>query len=398
MTSTTTFAFRAVHRNGALETGVLEAPSREAAVSLLSSQGAFAIEVSPETSRAKPALRAGAQDLAAGLRALATLLASGMPISKALSVLDDLVPPAWLAVLPDVRQQVAQGRSLATAVEASSLPLPSHIIGILQAGEAGSGLARAVEGAAQLLEARAETQGAVRNALAYPMMLATGGSASVALLIGVVLPRFATLLADAGRALPLSTRLVLGLGAVLHAALLPGLCVAGAGALLWRAWVMRPEARARWHELLLSAPAVGALRRSSATAQACSALAALLDAGVALLGALPHAARATGDLALEARLLAARRRIERGERIAAALEREDAMTPAVVRLIRVGEESGQLAHMLRHAARIEANHHTERLRRMIRLVEPVMILFFGGVVMLVAAALFQAMYGLRPTF
>ena len=398
MTSATTFAFRAVHRNGVIETGVLEAPSREAAISLLSSQGAFPIEVSRVAPRVEPALRAGAQDLAAGLRALATLLASGAPISKALSVLDDLVPPVWLAALPDVRRQVTQGRSLAAALEASSLPLPSHIIGILQAGEAGTGLVPAAEAAAQLLEVRADTQAAVRNALAYPLMLAVGGSASVALLVGVVLPRFATLLADAGRALPLSTWLVLGLGSFVHAALLPVLCAAVAAALLWRAWVTRPEGRMRWHELLLSTPVIGPWRHSAATAQTCSALAALLDAGVPLLGALPHAARATGDFALEARLLAARQRIERGERIAAAVEHERAMTLPVVRLIRVGEESGQLAYMLHHAARIEANHHSERLRRMIRLVEPAMILLFGGVVMLVAAALFQAMYGLRPTF
>ncbi len=398
MSAPTAFAYRAVRRNGAVETGVVEAPSREAAIVQLGRRGAFAIEVTASTEPAGRKLRVSADELALGLRALATLLVAGIPLARALAALDDLVPPAWLPVLPDLRRHVEQGERLAEALDASPLPLPASVIGIVRAGEAGSGLAAAVERCAELLEARAATRAAIRSALAYPSMLAVAGSASVALLVGLVLPRFAELLADAGQALPPSTRLVLGAGATLRVALLPAALCLAASTIAWRIWVSRPDRLTRWHGLLLSAPLLGPFRRCAAAGHACAALAALLESGVPLAAALPHAARAAGDRAVQSRLLAARARIETGERVSSALDAEDALTPTVVRLVRLGEESGTLARMLAHAARIESNHALQRLHRAIRVLEPALILLFGGLVMMVAAALLQAMYGLRPSF
>ena len=391
-----TFAFKAMRRDGTLEAGLVDAASRDAAVALIASRGAFPVEVAAESPARETRLRIPVDDLALGLRALATLLGSGIALSRALAILPDLVSPGWLAALPDLRQRVAQGEHLAAALEASRLPLPSHVIGVIQAGEGGSGLAAAVERAAQLLEARAATRAALRNALAYPAILAVAGSASVALLVGLVLPRFASLLADTGQALPASTRLVLALGAAMHAAFVPALLVIAAGVALWRTWIARPTGLEQWHRLLLDAPVVGPIRRSAAAAGACAVLAALLDAGVPLAAALPHAARAAGDGAMAVRLLAARRRIATGQGIASACGAEDALTPAAVRLVRLGEETGRLAGMLAHAATVESAQAMQRLQRAIRVIEPGLILLFGGLVMMVAAALLQAMYGLRP--
>lgn len=397
MSESTAFAFTGVRHDGTLETGVLEAPDRDAALALVRSRGVFPIDVLPRTGTPSPPLRVGADDLALGLRALASLLGAGIPLARALAVLDELVPPTWLSVLPDLRYRVEQGERLSAALGASPLPLPPHVIGVIQAGEAGSGLAAAMENAARLLESRAATRAALRNALAYPAMLAVAGSASVALLIGVVLPRFATLLTDAGEQLPWSTRFVLGIGTMVRTAWLPLLLAVAAAALWWRRWVSHPDGLARWHTLLLTAPGVGPIRRAAASASACSTLAALLDAGVPLATALPHAARATGDRAVESALLDARARIVLGERISAALRAAGALTPSVVRLVRIGEETGGLSGMLAHAARLESAQALQRLQRGIRVLEPALILLFGGVVMIVAAALLQAMYGLRPS-
>ncbi|HMJ57579.1 MAG TPA: type II secretion system F family protein, partial [Gemmatimonadales bacterium] len=217
-----TFAFTAVRPNGAVETGVVEAETREAAASLIGARGTFPITVTRRSAGLGGAhTRVGGQDLALGLRALATLLQSGIPLARALAILDDLAPPAWKSALPDLRHRVEQGQPLGVALEASSLTLPAHVIGILRAGEAGSGLAAAVEQAALLLETRAATRAALRSALAYPAMLAVAGGASVTLLVTVVLPRFATLLIDYGQSLPLSTRVVLGIGALVRVLALP---------------------------------------------------------------------------------------------------------------------------------------------------------------------------------
>jgi general secretion pathway protein F len=158
---------------------------------------------------------------------------------------------------------------------------------------------------------------------------------------------------------------------------------------------MKPAGLARWHRFLMDAPALGPIRRAAATANSCAALSALLDAGVPLAAALPHAARASGDRAMETCLLGARSRIAQGAALSAALRAENALTPTVVRMVRIGEETGRLAEMLTQGGTLEGAQALQRVQRAISVVEPALILLFGGMVMIVAAALLQAMYGLR---
>lgn len=390
-----TFTFKAVRRDGSIETGSLTAPSREAAAAAVTERGGFLVELAAERGRGKrpPSV----DDIALGLRSLATLLASGIPVGRALTVLGELAPPSWSEAVPELRRRVVEGDSLARALDLSPLSLPGHAIGIVAAGEAGSGLAGAVERAAALMEARAANYHALLSTLTYPIILAVAGSASVALLVLGVLPRFASLLADADQALPVTTRVVLEFGSAARLVFWPAIITTLIASACWRTWIIRPGHLERWHRLLRGIPVIGSVRRSQATAHGCGTLAALLEAGVPIAAALPHAARATGDAAQEADILRARERIGRGERISSALATVDALTPTAIQLVRLGEETGRLDEMLSSAARLESVAAVRQLQRAVRLLEPAMILAFGSVVLVVAAALLQAMYGLRPT-
>jgi general secretion pathway protein F len=398
LSSNTLYSFRAVRADGGIDQGVLEAASREAAVALIASRGVYPVEIERQSHRASTSLRAGKDELAQGLRALATVLNSGVPTSRALAVLEDFVPPCWLAVLPAVRSRIEQGDSLAAALRTTRLPLPQHVYGIIEAGEGGSGLGSAVESAAALMESRASTNAALWNALSYPILLAITGAGSIALLVGTVLPRFTDLIAETGAATPVMTRLVLDAAAFVRAAAMPAVVGLALAALIWSLWTAREEGLRQWHTLLLRTPGLGAVRRSTATANACSTLSALLRAGVTLTPALVLAARATGDQSMQYALTATRNRLVSGAAFSAALRAENALTIAAVRLVRIGEEIGELAQMLQYAAQLESSHAVQVLKRMIRLLEPAIILVFGGIVLAVAAALLQAIYGLRPSF
>jgi general secretion pathway protein F len=391
------YAFRAVRADGGVDEGVLEAASREEAAALIASRGVYPVQIERKPHRTR-AIRAGKDDLAQGLRALATVLNSGVSTARALIVLEDFVPACWLAVLPALRSRIEQGDSLAAALRTTRLPIPPHVIGIIEAGEGGSGLGAAVESAAALLEARAANSAAFWNALSYPILLAVTGTSSIALLVGIVLPRFTELIAETGSAAPTMTKLVLGTAALARAAAVPLAVTLAVVVLIWCLWTARPEGVRQWHAALLTMPVLGPVRRSAATSNACSALSALLSAGVPLAGALQLAARATGDPAIQHSLALTRNRVIGGASFSSALQAEGAMSSAAIRLVRIGEEVGDLAQMLGHAARLESNHALQRLKRMIRLLEPGIILVFGGIVLAVAAALLQAIYGLRPSF
>jgi general secretion pathway protein F len=390
-----TFAFRAVRPDGSMDSGVVDAADRDAAAALLGARGLFPIDLAVDDT-AKHRLRVGPEELALGFRALCTLLAAGLPISRAMPLLAESAPGPWRRALPDLQRRIEQGEALSDALERSALPIPAHTVGIIRAGEAGSGLAAAVERAAEGLEERAQTRSELRKALAYPLLLLVTGSACVALLVGFVLPRFAGLLVETDQALPATTRFVLHLGGLGQPGLLLLLVLGFTGAVGWHASMSRPGFLPWWHGLLLRLPLIGPIRRAAASANACSALAALVESGVPIATALPEAARASGDAEIERRLRSVRERIIVGESFSVALAAEGAMTNQVVRLVRVGEETGELPAMLEHAARMGSATALRRVQTMVRFVEPGMILAFGGVVMLIAAALLQAMYGLRP--
>lgn len=396
MTSAASYSYRAASRSGVVESGVVEALSREAASALLGEKGLFPIELALRSSGSQDRLALPAGDLALGLRVLATLLGAGLPIARALAAMPDLAPESWRRALPAIQSSVRDGQSLGAALGASPLDVPPVVLGIVHAGEAGSGLAAAVSRAAELMESAAAIRAAVRSALAYPILLALAGAASVGLLVGVVLPRFAIILADLGQTLPPTTRLVLTFAAFIRAGAIPSLVASALVLLTWRAWVSNESGRAAWHAWLLRLPLLGSVRRSAATARTCAALAALVESGVPVATALLHGARSSGDSAIGLRLLAARERVLTGERISAALAGTEAMTPTAIRLVRAGEETGRLATMLSHAARLESERAETLVKGAVRLLEPAMIVIFGGIVAVVAAALLQAIYSVRP--
>jgi general secretion pathway protein F len=397
MSTSSSYAYRAARSDGVLEVGVLSADSRDAAARSLEARGLFPVELSAEREeRARLGKRISAKDLALGFRVLATLLESSLPMSRALAAMGELVPPSWEKALPAISRSVKEGSSLTAALSESEIEIPPVVLGIVKAGEAGSGLALAVRRAAELLEHQAAMRSAIQSALAYPVLLATAATASVALLVGVVLPRFGTILSDLGQSLPPTTRIVLAASTMIRAWSPAGLILLALSLVLWRSWISTDEGRARWHAFLLSLPIVGEVRRSAATARTSAALSALLESGVPISAALLHAARASGDAWLTARLLAARESIVQGRRPSDALLAEGALTITAIRLTRAGEETGRLSEMLAHAAALERERSESMVKSAVRLLEPSLILVFGGLVALVAAALLQAIYSVRP--
>jgi len=390
------FRYHAASDDGRLERGRVDAANRNAALRTLADRGLHPIEVAPEAEGRTRRVKLPVADLALALRLLADLLDAGLPVARALQLLGTMVAPAVAAVLPSLLAAVREGRSLAVALEQAEVNIPPEVLGVIRAGERGSGLAAAIRQAAELCEDAAATRSAVRSALAYPLLLAVAGTASLGLLVGIVLPRFAAILGDLGQALPATTRLVLRAGDVARVGALPLLLATTTSVVIWRAYTATDTGRRRWHAFLLTLPVLGELRVAAAGARLCASLAALLASGVPVAPAIRNAASSAGDAEITARVLAARVDVEHGSRLSDALARHAAVSTLVQRLVRAGEESGRLAPMLAHAGRLERDRVMRQVRAAVRLIEPAMIVGFGGIVALVAAALLQALYSVRP--
>ena len=193
-----TFAYDALRADGGTERGVVTASSAAEALSSLGERGLLPVSVRHVATRRERRKRIPARDLALGLRVLADLFEAGLPLARALAALEDLTPTSWHPAIPPLLAAVREGKSLAAAFEEAPIDVPPLIIGIARAGEAGAGLGAAMRRAADHTEKVAETRAAVRGALAYPLVVAAAGCTSIGLMVGVVLPRLAKILADLG--------------------------------------------------------------------------------------------------------------------------------------------------------------------------------------------------------
>jgi type II secretory pathway component PulF len=212
----------------------------------------------------------------------------------------------------------------------------------------------------------------------------------------VIVPRFAELLGDLGQALPPATRLLLFGSRLLsqYWFLLPP--VVAAGVAVGLEVLRRPASHRRVDELLIATPLVGPVRLALATSRIARALGGMLAAGMPLLQAIAAAGEAAGDLAVAARLARARERVAAGAPLTVSLEREGALAPGALQLVQVGESSGRLGDMARRAGDLAAQEAERGLKTLVTLVEPALIIAFGGLVAFVAAALLQAVYSIRP--
>jgi len=392
----TAYGYRAARNDGGIVRGVLEAADAAHAAAAVADLGLhpLALEAVTDAPRRRVANR---RDLAIVFRGIATLVSAGVPLERAVAAIEPLAHGTMRASLAAARSGLREGRSLAGALTAGPGAIPGVVLGMLRAGERGGRLAAALEQVAAHLEQEAELLGRLRQALAYPLVLAVGGTISVLVIGTVIVPHFAELLRDMGQQLPLATRLLLAGTAALRRFWLP-LVVASVGAAgLIADRLRRPAVRSRWHGLLLDLPFVGPVRLGLATTRVARALGGALSVGMPLLGALESAREAAGDDAVADRLARVRERVSQGAPLAASLEKEHAIDATSLQLVAVGESSGRLAPLCIQAGDLAARTTERGLKTLVALVEPALVVLFGGLVAFVAAALLQAVYSLRPS-
>jgi len=392
----TPYRYRAARADGGIVEGIVDAVSAGQANAVVTDRGLFPLSVTSAEAADTARRPASRRDLAIVFQSIAALVSAGVPLERAVASSEALARGVLRDALADARTRLREGEGFAQALGAARGVVPGIVLGMLRAGERGSQLPLALEQVASHLEQEAELVARVRQALAYPLLLAVVGVASVLVIGTVIVPRFADLLGDLGQELPPATRVLLVWSSLLsHYWFLLIPAVAGV-VVLGVEVARRPASRRRIEEALLAAPFVGPVRLALASARIARALGGMLAAGMPLLGALAAAREAAGDLAVAARLERARERVTQGAPLSTSLEREGALAPGALQLLQVGESSGRLADMARRAGDLAAQEAERGLKALVTLVEPALIVAFGGLVAFVAAALLQAVYSIRP--
>jgi general secretion pathway protein F len=335
-------------------------------------------------------------ELAVITRQLATLVGSGLTLEDAFSALIEQSERHQVKkILSGVRSMIMEGHSLAQAVAAFPRAFPDIYRASILAGEQSGRLDIVLERLATYTESRQELQQRLSLALVYPALLVTVSLLIVVFLFTYVVPKVVKVFEDTGKELPLLTRIFIDISDFLQTnglwLLLGGLAVV----LLTGAVLRRPGPRYRLHLALLRGPWLRRFVRGLNTARMSRTLAIMVGSGVPLLTAMTAGAGVISNLVMREAMNRAAEEVEEGVSLNRALARSGHFPPILVQMVASGEASGQLDAMLEKAALAQEREVEARVTALVRVFEPLMIVFMGAIVMVIVLAILLPIFDIN---
>lgn len=391
----TVFSYQAAARDGSVVEGAIEAPDERTAVERLRNTGVIPLQVSSprEDFRKKLALRSAHSDLLTFTTELSALLSAGLPLDRSLNIMADISENREMSgVVHEVLRSIREGSSFSEALQKNPRVFPRLYVNMVRAGESGGVLDVVLNKLNEFLESSKELKDSVITSMIYPAIFLGVGSISILVLLIFVLPKFSSLFADMGAAIPLSTQMILGFSTFLREYwwVVFGVGVA-TGFFAWRHF-STPEGKVQADRLKLKL--ARDLVTTIETARYCRTLGTLLSSGVPLLQALGNAREVVSNQVIAAALHGVAKGAKEGQGIAVSLHNSGVLPPLALSMIRVGEETGQLETMLIKVAVNYEKNLRVALRRFVGLLEPIIILGMGVVVIVIVLSILMAILSL----
>ena len=394
---TARYRYRAADASGRIIEGDLQSQSRSSAIDDLRRQSLYPVDVSEVETAAKSGRvdRSSLSDaLAVWTRTLSTMLSAGLPLERALEFSSaDLSNEALASAAKDIRSEIRGGSTLSAALRKRPKVFGPLYLAMVTAGEESGALDQVLSRLADNLDESAELRGKVRSALLYPALMAIVATMGVTVILLFVIPRFVEMLGEVGGTLPLSTRTLIGMSSFVTGWWWLWVPLVAVIAWLARRWVSNPFNRLTWHRARLDFPITGELERDYLTARFSRTLGLLQRSGVGILPSLRIARSSVTNDFFSDQVQRAIDSVGQGRRLGPELH---GVLPALaVQLLSVGEESGRLDELSLRAADNYDREVARRLRTLISLMEPALIVIFGLLVGFVALAMLQAIYSVN---
>jgi type II secretory pathway component PulF len=391
------FQYKALQlEGGGVTEGQLEAGGRQEAfrqmealglkpISLAEKAAAAAAEKPSANGQAKKAFalqsnKVTPRELENFTRLLSSLLAAGVPLSRALVILyKEAATPAASAKWKEVHDAVIDGVSLAEAMSRSPDTFPRIYVAMVEAGEAGGFLDVVLQQIADFQAREKELRSKVTTAMLYPVILLVLALGVLVFLMVFFIPRFQKMFSGFGAHLPILTQVIIAIShGMIHYGLwaAAGLVVAAFSA---RAWVVSEKGRRVWESVTLRIPVVGPLVAQFAMARFCRMLGTLLGAGVPLVQGLNVARKSIGNQVLVDAVSNSIERVKEGGQLGKSLgECRSLFAGSVLEMIAVAEESGRLDQELVRIAAVTEGDLDRQLKTAVAFAEPLMLFFIAG--------------------
>jgi MSHA biogenesis protein MshG len=392
--------------------GTLEGTDANAVADLLFARGVTPLRIEPETGGAAASPDSGSPsvvdafrrwlqpkaspvDLMLFCRQLHTLMRSGVPILRALLGLQESATnPGMRASLAEVRRSLESGIELSMSFAQQSQLFNGFFVAMVRVGEMTGRLDEVFDRLFKHLEFEIFMHQQVKSALRYPMFVVGAMVMAIGVINVMVIPAFAGVFANFNATLPLPTRILLATSrfTIDHGWLL-GLLAVG-GSFGWNAWRKTPAGKLKWDQFVLHIPVAGKIVRKAMLARFARGFAMALKSGVPIERALAAVAQTVENSFISRRVDGMRESVERGETVVRSAAAAGVFTPVVLQMIGVGEETGAIDELMEEVAELYSNEVQYELKTLSQQIEPILIVFLGALVLVLALGVFLPMWDL----
>lgn len=394
-----TYRYKAVNAAGRTVADVIEAASADQAGERLAAKGLVPLRLNVQASRGAAAGKGTGggkvtdQELILFTTQLATMLRAGVPILRAVEILESEAENRRLkAVCKSMAEDVRGGLPLNTALRRHTDVFPALYRNMVAAGEASGNLPQILQRLIYVISHEAKVRSEVRSVLQYPIMVLVVLTGSMGILLTTVVPRFAAIFRNAKLELPLPTKICIALSDFLRdewVTLLVATAVVVTAFLVAR----RTKSGMYWIDrVVLAIPYVGTVMKKAALSRFASIFSILQASGVGMIEAIDILSGTLGNRAMVREFDKVREKVEHGQGLSRPLASARYFTPMFVSMVAIGEETGKLDEMLREVSGhydIEVEYATKRLTGAIG---PILIVVLAAVVGFFALAVYMPMW------
>ena len=387
--------------------GELDGADATAVATLLMSRGVTPLQIAASRGAGAPDGAAGSKPLAlfqpkvqpADLmmfsRQLHTLLRAGVPILRALAGLQDsAVNQRFKQVLANVRHSLESGIELSICFAQQGGVFNNFYVSMVRVGEMTGRLDDVFMRLFKHLEFEQFMHQQVKSALRYPTFVILAMMVAIGVINTLVVPAFANVFKSFGAELPLATRILVASSnfTLNYGWLLLGGAVAAFFTL--RQWIARPAGRQAWDRLVLRLPLAGRIVQKATLSRFARSFSLALKSGVPIEQALSVVAQTVDNAWISRKVEGMREAVERGDTILRAAIASGVFTPVVLQMIAVGEETGAVDELMEEIAELYSNDVQYELKTLSQQIEPILIIFLGVLVLVLALGVFLPLWDL----
>lgn len=391
------YAYEAVDKNGKKTKATVEGADEKTVKAEIQAAGLIPLSIQQTAKRDGSGFARGvsAKDLLRFTQELGNLIESGLPLDRALFILSEHTDrPGMKEIVKDLFVNLQKGQSLSQAMSRHEI-FPKLYVNMVKAGETGGIMEPVIKRLATFLELSASFREEIINALIYPLILTGVGGVSIVVLMVYVIPKFTQIFADMGQALPGPTMALVAISGIISRFWWLIILVVSIAVLGMRSYIETSEGRLAFDGLKLKIPVLKEVHMRFVVTRFTRTLGTLLQSGVPILEAIRISRDVVGNEVISEKLAVLEAGVKQGKGVSGPLVESGVFPPLVAHMIAVGEEAGRLEDtFISVAERFEFEGRTY-VKRVVTLIEPLIIVVLGLVVLFIILSLLMAILGIN---